>query len=295
MRSRTLAFLLLLLSACAAPVEDAGSESLEVIDPGIRFLTFNIRYGTANDGANAWPLRRDLVAALIRAQRPDVLAIQEALDFQLEELAGVLDGYHKIGQHRGGGLKGEFSGLYVLPERLRVIESGHFWLSPTPQQVASRGWDAALPRTASWATLELRPNPRQDPERAATTPAPRFRAYGTHFDHRGAEARRHSAALIAGHAPSELPVVVMGDLNADPSSAPLREFFDQGFASSYLQLHPADQRGTFNGFRDPSGGRRIDYVLRRGPWTALSAETLGAPVNEVWPSDHYAVAALLEL
>ena len=81
--------------------------------PELRVMTFNIRYGTADDGDHVWPNRRHLVAQIIAREAPDVLAIQEALAFQLDELAPSLEGYVKLGQHRDGGTGGEFSGLYV--------------------------------------------------------------------------------------------------------------------------------------------------------------------------------------
>ena len=31
--------------------------------------------------------------------------------------------------------------------------TGHFWLSETPEVVGSKGWDAALPRVATWVKL----------------------------------------------------------------------------------------------------------------------------------------------
>ena len=61
----------------------------------LRVMSFNIRYGTARDGANHWDQRREIVAETIRLARPHVLGLQEALAFQVEylraELASELD------------------------------------------------------------------------------------------------------------------------------------------------------------------------------------------------------------
>ncbi|MFC1662333.1 endonuclease/exonuclease/phosphatase family protein, partial [Gemmatimonadota bacterium] len=140
-------------------------------------MTFNIRYGSAEDGPNSWPARRGLVGDIISRHTPDVLAIQEGLPFQLDDLGNVLNGYRKLGQHRDGGLEGEFSGLYVNEDQVRVTRWGEFWLSPTPDSVGKRGWDAALPRMAVWVDIETRPGGEL------------VRVYGTHFDHRGQQAR----------------------------------------------------------------------------------------------------------
>ena len=47
-------------------------------------MSFNVRYGTAQDSDNVWPKRRDAACAMIRDQHPAVFGVQEALDFQLE-------------------------------------------------------------------------------------------------------------------------------------------------------------------------------------------------------------------
>ncbi len=261
---------LLALAACAGPRRHAADELV--------VMTFNIRYGTAADGEHVWTARVSRVADRIASQAPDVLAIQEGLAFQLDALAEVLVGYRKLGQHREGGDEGEFSGLYVDETRLEVVDWGEFWLSPTPTVVGSRGWDAALPRMAVWADVRL------------LTGGPVVRVYGTHYDHRGAEARAESSALIEEHA-GDLPrVVVTGDFNATDDEPPVRQFLAKRWRSAWLELYPDSTRGTFNGFRDPLGGRRIDHVLYRG-LEVREARILGGKVGRLFPSDHDAVVA----
>ena len=52
----------------------------------IKVMTFNIRYGAANDGENSWQFRKDNVVKTIQAFKPDLLGLQEALKFQIDEL-----------------------------------------------------------------------------------------------------------------------------------------------------------------------------------------------------------------
>jgi lysophospholipase L1-like esterase len=47
----------------------------------VRVMSFNVRYGTAQDGDHAWPRRRDAVFDVIRAFEPDLLGMQEVLAF----------------------------------------------------------------------------------------------------------------------------------------------------------------------------------------------------------------------
>ncbi len=252
-------------------------------------MTFNIRYGTANDGKYSWPARRQLVSDLIAREQPDVLAIQEGLAFQLEELAPVLAEYTKYGQHRNGGLSGEFSGLYVRTDFLPVIDWGELWLSPTPAEVGSKGWDAALPRMAVWIDVEL------GDDGVDRGDGNLLRIYGTHFDHRGAEARLESAKLLLQHSTSGPPAVFMGDFNAIPTSPPMLAFSTSDHLSAVEACDPSSNLGTFNGFRDPTGGRRIDHIMCDPGVVPLAARVHDDCIEGIWPSDHFPVSATVKL
>ncbi len=269
------------LASCASPApRTAAPEALRV-------ASFNLRYGTADDGPNRWELRREFALDVVAELDAHVLALQEALDFQLAELRARFPNYRQLGQHRGGGSKDEFSGLLVDVERLEVEAWGELWLSPTPHVLGSKGWDAALPRMAVWARLRDRVGDG------------RFVALGTHFDHRGGEARLESAKLLAAVAREqsgdfELPVVLMGDLNAGESSAPCEALREAGFVDSFRVLHPdAPQAGTFSAFRDERDGAKIDYVWVTASWRVLEAEIARPRRDGRCPSDHDPVVATL--
>lgn len=251
-------------------------------------MTFNLRYGTADDGADRWEKRRDFALDVIADFAPHVLAVQEALDFQLAELRARLPRYRALGQHRDGGTRGEFSGLLVDEQRLEVEQWGELWLSPTPDVVASKGWDSALPRMAVWARVRDR----------EASPAKRFIALGTHFDHRGEQARLESARLLANEAQlrsgGSAAVLLMGDLNTGEVSAPCKALRDVGFVDTFRVAHPdATEVGTFNAFRGETGGEKIDYVFLRGGLRVVSAEILRPRRSLRCPSDHDPVVATL--
>ena len=291
MRNALALFLILTgLLACAQTPEG------NTLPPGperLRVMTFNIRNGMARDGEHNWPARRDLVAERIRTANPDVLALQEAFAFQLDDLAEVLEGYTKVGQHREGGQDGEFSGLYVW-DGLRVVagqhgvleDQGEFWFSKSPQVPGSKSWDSSLPRMTAWVDLGF------DASNGGV------RIYSTHYDHRGSEARRRASEMIVAHAEGLERVIVMGDLNAKAKDPPLRAYWDADFSSAVETILPDETRGTFNGFRDETGGgrgRRIDFVLLRGALQAEGAAILGGRVQGLFPSDHDAVTASVVL
>lgn len=146
--------------------------------------SYNIRCDTPVDGDNAWPYRKERVEALIRFYGFDVLGVQEAKPSQMSDLR-AMPGFASVGVGRDGGDRGEYSAIFYRTDRLRVLDSGTFWLSETPDTV-SKGWDAALNRICTWAKMKDRRTGRV------------FYFFNTHFDHVGREARLRSAELLAG-------------------------------------------------------------------------------------------------
>jgi len=71
--------LLIALGGCASLQADAAAPADL---PTLQVMSFNIRYGKARDGANRWEKRRELCVARIRAFDPDLLGLQESLEFQ---------------------------------------------------------------------------------------------------------------------------------------------------------------------------------------------------------------------
>ena len=82
-------------------------------------------------------------------------------------------------------------------------------MSPTPEKIASKGWDTALPRIMTWAKLKDKIN------------GSIFYFFNTHFDHRGEDARFESSKLIMGkmkNIAGDIPFFVSGDFNLPPSA-----------------------------------------------------------------------------
>jgi len=116
----------------------------------VRVMSFNVRYDTAKDGWDNWTHRRRLVADTIRYHDPDVIGIQEAMTHQLRELETMLEGYEWVGDARDTVCSGgEHTAIGY--RRDRFVEEGTetFWLSPTPTEPGSVGWDATHPRVAT--------------------------------------------------------------------------------------------------------------------------------------------------
>lgn len=262
----------------------------------VRVMSFNVRYGTANDGDDAWPRRRTAVADVIREFEPDLLGLQEVLAFQRDELAADLPGYEGVAAGRDDGRDaGEMTPVFYRSARFERLAAGHVWLSDTPDVPGSRGWDAALPRIATWVRLR----DRSDPEGRAVL------ILNTHFDHRGHEARRMAARLIRERLAdlgSGCRVVLTGDFNAAEGSEPYRELFasPDGRAPALVDTlraaapQPEAAEGTFSGF-DPAAttGPRIDWIGCSADWEVRLAGIDRTTHDGRTPSDHWPVTAVL--
>lgn len=260
-----------------------------------RVMTFNIRYGTAKDGENRWENRREFVFETIRAYDPDILGLQEVLDFQASELREALPGYEFVGVGRRDGLAGgEFVPIMFKKRRLRLLDVRYFWLSPTPGKPGSRGWDAALPRMVTWIQLQFAESPWE---------MNRLNVLNTHFDHRGKKARLESARLLRRLIESRggLPTIVMGDFNCGSGSAPHRELTDDRknlseLEDPFVRMRPNEpDAGTFNAFRGDRSGERIDWVLYNRRIEPIEIDIDHTDYDGRYPSDHFPVTATLRM
>lgn len=273
-------------AACAHAPTPAASEPLDV-------MSFNVRYGTAPDGPHAWPLRRTLVFAVIDNQAPELLGVQEALRFQLDEIRAAHPHFAEIGVGRDDGVQsGEYTAILYDAARLEVLDSGTFWLSDSPTTAGSMTWGNRYPRTVTWARMLEHGTDRT------------FLVVNTHWDHESQEARVRSAdqisSWLATHAAGQ-PVIVMGDFNAGPSNPAFRSLRDAGvggasFRDTFAELHPgAGLVGTYHAYEGNRSGERIDAILISAHWDLLSAAIDTTYRDGLYPSDHFPVTATMRL
>lgn len=292
-RTALAALMILVCGACApATVLPALPAPLQEPAP-LRVMSFNIRYDTPNDGPNAWPLRKDWVASLIRFHEADAIGVQEALLHMLTDLEQRLPGYGRVGVGRADGKEGgEFSAILFRRDRLELLASGTFWLSPTPEVAGSKGWDTAIERVATWARFRDR---RTGCE---------VLHLNTHFDHMGEEARQQSARLVRQRLRTLAtePVIVTGDLNADPESVPYRVLTRDTIPNAAPPLRDAfvaseaghyGPTSTWTAFRAIEPGRRIDYILVSHDVAVRTHAILPDSWDGRFPSDHLPVIASL--
>lgn len=246
-------------------------------------MSFNIRLGSANDGDNSWPNRREAVVKMIEDVSPGIIGLQEAMTMQNEYLAQQLPRYTQVGVGRDDGVrKGEFMLVMFDSERYDLLDSGNFWLSETPAEV-SCGWDGACNRMVTWVKLAEKSSGKE------------FFFFDTHLDHRGETARKEGVKLLVGkidEIAGRGTVFVTGDFNATPTDEVMQPMFAQ-FASARDKAPVTDKKGTFNGWGSAPNSLIIDYIFSRNA-EPLTYRTITDDFGVPYLSDHYPIMADFE-
>jgi endonuclease/exonuclease/phosphatase family metal-dependent hydrolase len=257
------------------------------MDP-LRVMTYNVRYDADEDGPDRWANRKDEVAETIAAYDPDLIGLQEPYRRQLADLEAELDQYEWVGQaRRPAASEGEYTPVGYRTDRFDRLDAGTFWLSETPQEPGSSGWDGKYPRVVSWVQLS-----------AAGGDQPLL-CVNTHLDHEGPRARRESASLIAGwlaeRAGGTRPILT-GDFNCTPGSAPYTTLDGSSMPGGRRLVDTAALAETVSGpettrtdFHALVSDRRIDHVFVGSDWRVPRHETVTDRTDERYPSDHLPV------
>lgn len=245
----------------------------------MRILSFNVRCDVGADGPDDWSHRAPLLFRVIDRQKADLVALQEVLPHQRSEIESRFPNYRWLGRGRNYNGDGEQCTIGVLPS-CRILDWSTFWLSETPQEPASVGWDACLPRICTWAYLQ-----HEDL---------RFCFANVHLDHLGATARLESAKLLCRHFESlALPTVVAGDFNCEAYDEPIKAM-KVFFHDSYGILYPDCRQGTFQAFGAvPEEERpRIDYIFSSRDFDISEAGIL-KETEPPFSSDHFPIQCYL--
>jgi endonuclease/exonuclease/phosphatase family metal-dependent hydrolase len=258
------------------------------MDETVRVCTYNVRRDVESDGRFAWDGRREGVVSTLRFHRPDVVGLQEPLAHQYDDLRDALEAYEWVGRSRYGGKRaGEFCPVGYRAERFERVAGDTFWLSETPGEEGSVGWDGAYPRVATWVRLR---------DRETGTP---LTYVNTHLDHEGEQARIEGAHLLVERLPAirdGAPAVVAGDCNATPGEAPYRvlagedrftsPLSDARLASPHLPHGPATTMTDYETLRPD---RRIDHVFVVDCEVVHYGVAGDVTADGSYPSDHLPV------
>jgi endonuclease/exonuclease/phosphatase family metal-dependent hydrolase len=279
----------------AQPVAAARDHSAPLMGPArgdeLHVMTFNLRFAAAK-GAHSWPERRPVMAELFRHELPTVIGTQEGLYPQLRDIAAGLPSYYDwIGEGRLGGSRDEFMAVFFDTRRLVPLEYDHFWLSDTPNVVASDTWGNDSVRMVTWVRFADRRTGKE------------FVVLDTHLDDESVYSRQRAAELIRDRIrafPANLPVIVTGDFNdAAEHSVPYDVLTtNTGLSDAWLaaKTRRTPVYRTWHDYRPLQlNGSRIDWVLTRG---AVGVDAVGLNTfsrKGQFPSDHLPLQVLLHL
>ena len=254
-------------------------------DVTIKYISYNIRNSRADDGDNAWDIRKPATKEMISKELPDVFGLQEAYIEQLQYIDSNFSQYSRVGVGRDDGKEeGEFMAVYYRNDKFKLLDSGDFWLSETPDS-CSMGWDAACRRIVTWAKLK-------DKETGKV-----FYAFNTHLDHIGEVAREQSILLIVKKIDEivkkdKAPVFLSGDFNSNVSSSifdPLKNIMKDSRAI----LPESEWIPTYNNY-GKGGDSMIDYIFYRNA-EVQDFKTLNGDYGKPYISDHYPVMATMKI
>ena len=255
----------------------------------ITLATFNIRYANPADTGNLWVNRAPVVSNLIRFHDFDIFGTQEGLKNQLDDISNTLPQYSRYGIGRTDGKEaGEFSAIYYKKDKYKLLQSGDFWLSQTPDK-PSLGWDATCcNRICSWVYLQELPTGKK------------FYVFNTHFDHQGKIARVESSKLIVRkikEIAGSNPVLLTGDFNGDHNSEWYKTLADSEILNDAYGLveYPYASNSSTNAFgKQLSGNHIIDHIFVSKEFSAEKWGILTDTYHGKFPSDHFPVMSVIK-
>ena len=264
--------------------------ALSFAQNSIDVMSYNIRLGSADDGENHWNIRKDKLKDLINYYEADFIGMQEAQKPQIEYLLENNSLYGFLGKPRDEGENSEFSCIFYLKNKYKVLQQDTFWLSETPEK-STKSWDTAYPRIVTYGLFENIKTKKK------------IWVLNTHFDHVGVVARQKSAEIILKkikqlQGKQNLPVVLTGDFNSfktDTWMQPLLNNLQE--ASSHSITKPYGGTATWNAFNfKEKPVDQIDFIFSSKNNTVIKKfRTITDFYDFKYPSDHLPIISRIEL
>jgi endonuclease/exonuclease/phosphatase family metal-dependent hydrolase len=237
-------------------------------------MTYNIRSGNGN---------LDATAAAIRAQSPDVVALQE-VDVHWADRSGFADQVSALAAKLG--MQARFAPIYQLPGLTPGAPQREFGVALLSRYPIVRFSNDTITRLS---TQVQNPVPMPAPgllDALLDVHGHPVRVFNTHLDYRKDPAVRTTQVqqMLGFIGDLAVPTLVFGDMNAAPDAPELQPLL--------ARLHDAWSSSTNPGFTYPADvpRERIDYVLVSPQFTVRSVR-----VPDTQASDHRPVVVELVL
>jgi endonuclease/exonuclease/phosphatase family metal-dependent hydrolase len=264
----------------------------------ITVVSYNVLYGSAFIEANAktfrseysnsylpWSVRAPEIKERLASYLPDLIGLQET--DSNNDIATIIDSkdYSLVSYHKGDFEYGDAALLYKT-ERFDLLDSGQFWLSPTPDLPLAFGFKKlSMLRYVNWAMLSDKQSHFK------------FLFVNTHFDNAGSNKEPSSTLFrerIAQLAKS-LPIIVTGDFNSEATTERYLRFSGSQ-DNPPLLINAYTLAGQPNVEANLNPDKRIDHIFAGGPCKITASEWRvdTAPLKNGKPmSDHEPIISQL--
>ncbi len=250
-----------------------------------QIVTFNLRYLWDGDGVNSFVHRGALILEKIRAEMPDVICFQEAVDKNIEFLNSNLYEYNFVHAHRSAKYTGEGVAIAYKRSRFNLFSLDAFWLSDTPEIAGSRiEGQTSCPRICQCALLQEKSSGKL------------FRVINVHLDYGNDEVEAKEMAQIIAYlsdknAVLEVPFFVLGDFNSKPDTKAIA-LCKESSAPKMVELTEKITH-TCHDFGRYAENYKIDYIFTDEKTAKIphTVERWEECLNGIYLSDHYPISA----
>ncbi len=251
----------------------------------MKLLNFNLRCADDPNGHSIGE-RGFRIIDLIYDYDADICGFQEGYhnwERELKPLDQDFDHYYLYADTNQ-----EFIGMWWRKDRYELVDTDHFWLSPTPDH-PSKGWDGGfgIPRICVRVSLRELKSGKV------------IHYYNSHFDGSDISARESAQLII--HKAEELgrgeAVFCSADFNMttySPGWYSMRTFFKD----VREEIAPENKQGTLCIYKEIGEDmhKLIDFIFYTGEGVqAKSYEVITRLYDGKFPSDHYGLIAEFDL
>ena len=257
-------------------------------------LSCNVRASTmANDlGPASWKERRELCLNVIAGQSPDIFCLQECSAEQFEDFCNFFNkDFDVFWISPYPNFDAPENAIFYRKGLFKVITYGGYHLSPTPHIANASCFGDGCNRVANYIVFE-----KEDKQR--------FRLVNTHLSVSSHSAFPQAKMLIedANAWNDDLIQILVGDLNNDVNSPVMQLLFSvfrdshaeaTGITEESFSCHDFCGEKYKHNPSYPFNGK-IDWILLKGNIRCSKSEMIMTHDGDVYPSDHYFIAAELE-
>lgn len=254
-------------------------------------MTFNLRCDFILDFNNRWNQRKDMILHIINNYDCDIIGTQEATNNMFNDINENINGFNIIGIPRTKKFFIERNDI-LISKKYEIKENKTFWLSDNPEKIGSSKWYSLFPRICTTAVVEIQNKKK-------------IRICNSHLDCFLPQAREYGLKKLMEFIENEqrreeLPIILMGDFNATPSSKVIKGLSNSRVCNKRLvavqdvnkELY---NKATMGKFKGKETGIHIDYIFVSEDIEIIDAQIIKYNVNGKYPSDHYPLMAEIKI